>query len=75
MFAVGLSQGPPHHYWYVWLDRLIPRKDIRAVLFKILLDQVCLVLNVFFNILLEQFDFFSSHVSTVEGGVGIDLTP
>ncbi len=40
MFAVGLSQGPPHHYWYVWLDRLIPRTDIRAVLFKILLDQV-----------------------------------
>ena len=40
MFAVGLSQGPPHHYWYVWLDKLIPRKDLRAVLLKILLDQV-----------------------------------
>ena len=40
MFAVGLSQGPPHHYWYLWLDKLIPRKDIRGVLLKILLDQV-----------------------------------
>jgi hypothetical protein len=26
--------------WYVWLDKLMPRKDLRAVLLKILLDQV-----------------------------------
>jgi hypothetical protein len=43
MFAVGLSQGPPHHYWYLLLDRLVPRKDIRGVLIKILLDQVYLI--------------------------------
>jgi hypothetical protein len=40
MFAMGLSQGPPHHYWYVWLDRLIPWKDLRAVGLKIVLDKV-----------------------------------
>lgn len=39
MFAVGLSQGPPHHYWYVWLDRLLPKKDIRTVVLKIMCDQ------------------------------------
>ena len=39
MAAVGLSQGPPHHYWYVWLDKLLPKKDLRSVGFKILLDQ------------------------------------
>ena len=39
MAAVGLSQGPPHHYWYVWLDKLLPKKDLRSVVFKILLDQ------------------------------------
>jgi protein Mpv17 len=22
MFLVGLSQGPPHHYWYTWLDKV-----------------------------------------------------
>ena len=24
MFAVGLSQGPLHHYFYVFLDRFAP---------------------------------------------------
>ena len=24
MFAVGLSQGPPHHYFYICLDKYIP---------------------------------------------------
>jgi hypothetical protein len=22
MFLVGLSQGPPHHVWYTWLDKV-----------------------------------------------------
>merc|ERR1712212_1212020 len=31
MFAVGLSQGPPHHYWYVWLDKVLPKTDLKTV--------------------------------------------
>ncbi|KAG8231481.1 hypothetical protein J437_LFUL000198 [Ladona fulva] len=40
MFLVGLSQGPPHHIWYTWLDRKIPRKNASAVVKKILADQL-----------------------------------
>ena len=40
MFAVGLSQGPPHHYWYVWLDKVLPKRDIRTVVLKIVADQI-----------------------------------
>ena len=40
MFAVGLSQGPPHHYWYLWLDKVLPKRNLRTVLFKIAADQV-----------------------------------
>ena len=40
MFAVGLSQGPPHHYWYVWLDKVLPKRDLRTVFLKIVADQV-----------------------------------
>jgi hypothetical protein len=37
MFAVGLSQGPPHHYWYLWLDRYISPQKVGL---KILADQL-----------------------------------
>jgi len=40
MFAVGLSQGPPHHYWYTYLDRLLPGTSSRIILKKILADQL-----------------------------------
>ncbi len=26
MLAVGLTQGPPHHFWYLALDRYLPGK-------------------------------------------------
>lgn len=39
MFLVGLSQGPPHHYWYVYLDKWLPKKTAKTVLLKILADQ------------------------------------
>merc|ERR1711971_492338 len=42
MFAVGLSQGPPHHYWYLYLDKILPKTDLRTVALKILLDQILL---------------------------------
>ena len=40
MFAVGLSQGPPHHYWYLWLDKILPKTDLRTVALKIVMDQI-----------------------------------
>ena len=40
MFAVGLSQGPPHHYWYLWLDKMLPKTDLRTVALKIVADQI-----------------------------------
>ena len=40
MFAVGLSQGPLHHYWYGYLDRALPSRSLRTVGLKILADQL-----------------------------------
>lgn len=40
MFVVGLIQGPPHHYWYLWLDRWLPARSVRAVSLKIAADQL-----------------------------------
>ena len=40
MLAVGLSQGPPHHYWYKYLDLLLPGKTVTTVAKKILADQL-----------------------------------
>ena len=32
-------QGPPHHYWYLYLDKLFPGKSKSIVIKKILADQ------------------------------------
>ena len=40
MFLVGLSQGPTHHFWYLLLDQLLPKKNPRTVCLKILADQL-----------------------------------
>lgn len=40
MGLVGLSQGPPHHYWYLYLDKWIPGKTAAVVCKKILADQI-----------------------------------
>lgn len=40
MCLVGLSQGPPHHYWYLWLDKFLPKRDLRTVALKIVADQL-----------------------------------
>uniref|UniRef100_A0ABM0M4S3 Mpv17-like protein 2-like n=1 Tax=Saccoglossus kowalevskii TaxID=10224 RepID=A0ABM0M4S3_SACKO len=39
MFSIGLVLGPFNHYWYGFLDRLLPAKTIAVVIRKILLDQ------------------------------------
>ena len=36
---MGLSQGPPHHFWYIYLDKWLPKKTLRTVVLKILADQ------------------------------------
>ena len=38
--VVGLSQGPPHHYWYHHLDKFLPGKSYGVVIKKILADQI-----------------------------------
>jgi len=40
MFTVGLSQGPPHHYFYLLLDKFFPGKTPLVILKKVLLDQI-----------------------------------
>ncbi|CRK91986.1 CLUMA_CG005566, isoform A [Clunio marinus] len=37
--VVGLSQGPLHHYTYLWMERLLPGNAKKTVFKKILADQ------------------------------------
>ena len=32
--VVGLIQGPPHHYWYIYLDNFFPRTEICSILLE-----------------------------------------
>jgi protein Mpv17 len=43
--VVGLSQGPLHHYTYLWMERLLPGNAGKTVGKKILSDQVSLGVN------------------------------
>lgn len=38
--VVGISQGPLHHYTYIWMERLLPGTAKMTVFKKILSDQV-----------------------------------
>lgn len=43
MLAVGCTMGPGLHFWYLWLDRLLPAagpRGLRPALGKVLVDQV-----------------------------------
>jgi len=37
---VGFTQGLPHHWWYTWLDRVLPGNSLSTVFKKIIADQV-----------------------------------
>lgn len=39
MFVVGNALGPLHHYWYIYLDKMLPHVTIKTVVQKILYDQ------------------------------------
>ncbi len=41
MFLVGLSLGPPHHYFYTWLDKKFPTKTYKVIGAKIMV--ICLI--------------------------------
>jgi len=40
MLIVGTVQGPPNHWWYCWLDRVLPGKSMSTVCKKIVADQL-----------------------------------
>lgn len=40
MAVVGITQGPPHHYWYLALDTFLPGRSRSMILKKILADQI-----------------------------------
>lgn len=39
MFIVGAALGPMHHYYYIYIDKVLPHVTMKNVTFKILCDQ------------------------------------
>lgn len=39
MLIVGLALGPLHHYYYLYLAKIMPKRDMKTVFIKIGLDQ------------------------------------
>lgn len=41
MFAIGLIEGPLHHFYYMrFLEKIIPGSDTKSIFMKIAMDQV-----------------------------------
>uniref|UniRef100_A0A8C5PM72 Mpv17-like protein 2 n=1 Tax=Leptobrachium leishanense TaxID=445787 RepID=A0A8C5PM72_9ANUR len=40
MLVIGCCMGPVDHYWYIWLDRVLPGTAIKIVLRKVLVEQI-----------------------------------
>lgn len=39
MFTVGTAMGPLHHYYYEYLDKVLPKANLKTVFLKIACDQ------------------------------------
>ncbi|XP_037302546.1 mpv17-like protein 2 [Manduca sexta] len=39
VFIVGTLMGPMHHYYYIYLDKILPKANFKTVFTKILCDQ------------------------------------
>ncbi|XP_004931938.1 mpv17-like protein 2 [Bombyx mori] len=39
MFIVGTVLGPMHHYYYIYLDKVLPKNDVKTIFKKILYDE------------------------------------
>ncbi|XP_063926181.1 mpv17-like protein 2 [Zophobas morio] len=54
MFTVGLAMGPVHHYYYGYVNKLWPRRNLNNVLKKVLADQLVMgpicILQFFYTI-------------------------
>lgn len=49
MLLVGGMLGPMHHYYYIQLDKLLPKVNLKTVFLKIAADQcVCAPLTILF---------------------------
>lgn len=49
MLVCGAIQGPLHHYFYQWMDNIMPAVSMKTTIYKILLDEgiaspLCLLL-------------------------------
>lgn len=54
MIIVGGVLGPLHHFYYVYLDILVPKVNYKTVLFKVACDQLIaapLTILVFFYVM------------------------
>ena len=40
MFTIGLALGPLNHYWYLFLDKILPGATGRIVFKKVILDEL-----------------------------------
>lgn len=40
MFTIGTLMGPMHHYYYVHLDKLLPKTNAKTITTKVLFDQL-----------------------------------
>lgn len=40
MFVIGSCLSPVDHYWYIWLDRVLPGASIQTVVQKVLVEQI-----------------------------------
>lgn len=39
MLVVGTAMGPLHHFYYLYLDKVLPKVNLKNVFIKIICDQ------------------------------------